>query len=359
MYLAYSIYFLWLMFYEYATNKKNNKLLIFSCVLIAILASIRYQIGTDYDSYFSLFRSLLQDPNSKPEIEIGWRYITYSLSFLGFNEYGCFAFWGSVTVLLLYYGLKKHAAFPLIGCGIFFFAYTVGALFNGMRQILVCVIIIASLNVILERKHGKAICIFLIALSIHKIAIILIPLYLLVMYDPVVGKHKYWILFAALCIGIGGYCIRLMLFSLDYMPSGAIAHSIDFNLNSEDLAQREWHWLGITKRVMLVLIVLYLSDKVKDKWRYSCIAVPLYYWGNVIALLLLSHLTIASRTCLVVKILDLLILPSFLLVSDSPQWKRVIMAAIIIWCLYAFYGTLFTRVDVETVYPFKTIFDSV
>ena len=52
MYLAYSIYFVWLMLYEYATDRKNTILLAISCGLIALLTSIRYQIGTDYNKLF-------------------------------------------------------------------------------------------------------------------------------------------------------------------------------------------------------------------------------------------------------------------------------------------------------------------
>lgn len=354
MYLVCTIYFVWLMLYEYITNKKSAVLLAVSCAIIATLISIRYQIGSDYNNYLPMFRALLQDPNSYPSIEIGWRYITYSLSFVGFNEYGCFAFWGVVTVSLMYYGIKRHAPFPLISCGYFFFGYTIGGTFNILRQMVVCAIVIAGLDIIKNRRHWTALCLFLIALSIHRVAILLPPLYILVIYDRIIGKHKYWILFAALFLGIGGYAISLLLASTHYMPHGIITSKTVEYLTEIKFNESEWGIISIAKRFLLVLGILCLSEKIYSKWDYARVTVSLYFWGNTLALLLLSSFVMSRRICLLVKILDLLILPSLLLVSEKPMWKKIVITVIIAWCLFAFYRSLSLT---PNAYPFRTIFD--
>ncbi|MGD9127235.1 MAG: EpsG family protein [Planctomycetia bacterium] len=357
MYWIYSVYFIGVMLYGYH-RRKNDALLAFSCFAIAFLAAIRYRIGIDYDSYLVMFRGLLRDPNSRPQLEVGWRYITHFLSYLGFNEYGCFAFWAFATMTLVYYGIKKYSPYPLISCSIFFFAYTLGGLFSGMRQIVASTILVLSLDVIKKRKHVTVCCISLLtAICVHKVAIVIIPIYFLVAYDNIIGKHKYWILFASLGFGVLGYCVNLILFLLEYLP-GSLSRSIETCISISESDGMSWGVFAIARRVGIVLIALYLFEEVKKRWEYCCVAVPLFFWGNAMAFLLLASYNIAGRTGTFLKIMELLIFPSFLLVSDNPHWRRGVMVFILCWCLGFFYLTLFCGVHADEIYPFKTIFEA-
>lgn len=175
MLLAYIIYTLsmqLLVFAGYIRRciKKNITIYIAICI-VALILGLRYNVGNDYLPYKEIF--VFQNFEA---VEWGYALLNRVLYELGFHYTSIFILIAFLQFFFFYKGVEKY---PSILPYAFFFYFTTIYIFfalNGMRQALAFSMFIYALSFIHEGKYWRYILILLIASSIHKSALILVPL---------------------------------------------------------------------------------------------------------------------------------------------------------------------------------------
>ena len=355
MYFIGSCYFIGIAAWEQIKPKLTNANLVvaFSALLVVILAGIRYEVGTDYITYFNAFQGLLQDPNFFPQFEVGWCYITYFLSYVGFDVYGIFAFWACVAILPFYYGLQRYSPYPLFSFCCFFLVYNAPCLYNFMRQTVVMGILIGSIGLIKERRHVPLFFIFLFAVSIHRSAIILLLFYFLIEIKSI-EKYRYAILIAAFTLGWFSVSKTLLLHLSPLVMPGSIIRKIEayfvYRQGGLDV-------VNILQRMFVLVPALIFYKPLVRAWKYNEVTIGFYFWGCVVYFLLADSYDIATRLNTTTKILDIIIVPSFLCIAKGSV-KILLFVLIILWGVSVLYAFLFMSLHSDCYYPFRTIFAS-
>ncbi len=195
-------------------SKKSTKILKIiiittSICLLSLLAAVRYNVGTDYNSYFQIYNSI---NNNFSNILIFNFYqepgnvIIYRLSYLIFNNYkSMFFIFSFITSTFFVLGIIKYEKIINVKLSIFMFLsmYFLVSL-NGMRQMLaVSLLFYGSFYLVSNKSIIKFLIIIAIAGLFHKSAyfmIFLIPYYYYIK-DKTIQKSYIIVLFITL-IGV-------------------------------------------------------------------------------------------------------------------------------------------------------------
>ncbi len=117
MFSTYLIYFLVLSLSTtslYFADRANSRLkkaifVTLSFMIVFVIASIRYNVGSDYPNYAEIFYSI-QGGGSK-DIEVGFRYLNLFFSSLGFGFQGFVVFVSFITYLIFYSSYPKEKSY--------------------------------------------------------------------------------------------------------------------------------------------------------------------------------------------------------------------------------------------------------
>ena len=166
--------------YGKRNTKTINNILVISCAIILIFVSgFRYCVGSDYLTYTNLYSKFLTDELSffsQPALAIVAR-----ISAFIFNDYATWFFLMAViTIVPVIYIIKKDSIsfsisiilYMLLGC----WHYS----FNTIKQCAAASMLLLGYKYIKERKFFKWCLICLIASFFHISALLMIPLYFLI-----------------------------------------------------------------------------------------------------------------------------------------------------------------------------------
>ncbi len=153
------------------------------CMILALVAGLRYDVGFDYNNYIEMFNdtpSLFTSGSlSSVPMELGYVvFISIMKSIVNSFQFQLLVF-SIVSMYLLYKSILKSSPYPLISiflyvCFFFFFS-----LMGQMRQAIAMIIIyFAYLSLVKEEKIKFFLLVFLAA-SFHFGAILFLPMYFL------------------------------------------------------------------------------------------------------------------------------------------------------------------------------------
>jgi len=169
------------------SKKKSpqNRLLLFVGILIpSIFAGIRYNVGTDWRTYLSIYNyahchSLFDFLSQQFGREVGTWIFAQCAGILGGYQWFFFLYAFAMLAIVVHVLRTQYPKVPL-GQAVFVFllgTFTGG--FNIMRQSLAACIIFAGMKYVFERKPGKYGLSILIASAVHTSAFICLPIYIL------------------------------------------------------------------------------------------------------------------------------------------------------------------------------------
>lgn len=186
------------------TKKKKNKIEIFDIIVVLIIifiASIRYKVGADYESYYNFYRNILYKYstfyegiiNSANPFMYMLAYITKMLlskNYYG-NQYGIF--W---TTSIIIYGITlftiiKRSEKPAYSFLLFGMLGFLGNTTNILKQWLAMSIILYSLKYLQNNKYIHFILLSAISIGFHPTAIIMIILSLIAKKGIKPNKNYY------------------------------------------------------------------------------------------------------------------------------------------------------------------------
>ena len=192
MFQAYFVYSILLLFllpsiWMYSkSNEKTRSFVLFVIMLFfSLVIGLRYNVGTDYMPYKDIY--IMQ---YFPDVESGFALMNRILYWLGLPFSSIFIL---VAFLQLYFFVKGVESInkKYLPLAIFFY-FTTLYLFlslNVLRQTLAFSILVYSIKFIVEKKIFKYVLTIFLASTLHKSALVLLPLYFIINNDWLL-KHR-------------------------------------------------------------------------------------------------------------------------------------------------------------------------
>ena len=177
-----------------------------SLLIYVTISSLRWLMSWDYNQYYSYYVSMQSlGEFSRENYEPGFHLITLGLARAGMHFAFYFGFWAALHITLLYYALRKRKCLlPWIALCIFLGPYYIQWM-SLLRQAVVECLFVLLVELIVRRKFWLYLLISLLVMTVHKMAILLLPLYLV----PLIKLRgiKRWTPFALLltCVILGSF----------------------------------------------------------------------------------------------------------------------------------------------------------
>ena len=181
--------------------------ILLAMLIYVVVASCRWLTSWDYNMYYSYFISMQSIGKfSRQNFEPGFALITVGMARAGCHFALYFAFWAIAQVLMLYYAFRhRKVLLPWLALCVFmgpYFIFWMGF----VRQSVVEALFVLMVELIVRRKFWYYLLLSLVAISIHRMCVLFIPLYLVPLIK-VPTKAKRWLPFVllALCFIMGSY----------------------------------------------------------------------------------------------------------------------------------------------------------
>ena len=177
-----------------------------SLLIYIAVSSFRWLMSWDYNQYFSYYVSMQSlGEYSRENYEPGFHFITLGMARAGMHYAFYFGLWAALHITLLYYALRhRKCLLPWIALCIFLGPYYIQWM-SLLRQAVVECLFVLMVELIVRRRFWIYLILTLLAMTLHKMAILLLLLYLVPLIK--VRHIGRWVPFAVLltCVALGSF----------------------------------------------------------------------------------------------------------------------------------------------------------
>lgn len=296
--------------------KKYYATIILICLLLILHDGLRWEIGTDWGSYYSFFIGT----SDNQHIDMGYRLMTDIFHYISDNYTVfliCYAFFVYIVIykLVCSYSPQPIASICLYYCGML-------GMLGCNRQILALMFCIISLKYIFERNFLKFLICVIIALSFHKTSIIWLPTYFLVNCHY---NSKTLLFVSVLCffVGISGLINKIpYLGILNYIDDLSSTTSFAGYVADKEFAAS---LMGPLKRIFIILLALSVRKNINDS-KYDFL-VLLYVIGSCIFMCFNGSVIqlFAGRGTMYFNIFEIIIIPYIASFIRAPKQMKVVI----------------------------------
>ena len=183
--------------------------ILLAMTIYVVVSSFRWLTSWDYNMYYSYFVSLQSlGEFSRVNFEPGFAFITNVMARAGFHFAIYFAFWAILQVVLLYYAFRhRKVLLPWLALCVFLGPYYIFWM-GFVRQSVVEALFVLMVELIVRRKFWYYLLLSVVAVSIHKMCVLFIPLYFVPLIRvPGSARVKRWLPFVllAICFLLGSF----------------------------------------------------------------------------------------------------------------------------------------------------------
>lgn len=256
----------------------------------AFVFGCRWGVGVDHLSYLD---SYLVGGSERHEALFGL--VETFMSEHGFHYAFYFGFWALWDIVLLFYCVKDHKyLFPLLALMLMLTSNYL-SMMNTMRQHAAMVVFLVSLNYISEKKPLKYLVCCLVAIALHKSAVILFVLY------PILSIRNDWFKSIWLQLLLYAVCFYLQFHFTSVVewiekPFSWFSETMDYEYyNMDMLFSDQWSrdkfgkntGLGPIINIVRILPVIFYSKKMKSYFDFPLFKLiyTLWFTGELMALL--------------------------------------------------------------------------
>ena len=304
----------------------------------AFVFGCRWDVGVDYLDYLYTY---LRGGSQRHEMLFGL--VEYYLSENGYHYAFYFGFWALWDIVLLFYCVKDHKyIFPFLAL-MLMLASTYLSMMNTMRQNAAMVVFLVSLHYIDKRKLVKYLVCCLVAMTLHKSAVILFALY------PILLIKNDWFKSIWLQLLLYAVCFYLQ-FYFDSVaqwiekPFTWFSEEVDYEqYNMNMLFSDRWSrdkfgqntGLGPIINLIRVLPVILYSRKLKLYFNFPLFKIlyTLWFFGVLLALLFGSSI-ILNRIVMYFTIVKPIMYSFFLYYCFKSKNNLNILLGVVIILLY-------------------------
>ena len=179
--------------------------IIAAITIYTLVSSVRWLTSWDYNMYYNYYVCMQSlDIYSRENFEPGFALITNLMSKAGLHFSVYFGFWAALQIVLLYYALRhRKMLLPWIAVCIFLGPYYVQWM-NTIRQSVVECLFVIMVELAIRRKFWIYLLLTLMVTLIHKMSILLIPLYFVPLI-PLKGVKRWMPCVLLLLCGVLGH----------------------------------------------------------------------------------------------------------------------------------------------------------
>jgi len=342
-------------------NGHQVKPLVFwgSVVLLILISSIRWNVGTDWYSYIEFYTNI-RSYVAHPELnmmERGFTYINYAIASLNLG------YTALLTIMaFLMIGIKAKVIFEhrqIMMLSLFlYYCYFLADIF-GVRQFLAISLTLYSVRFIVDRRFLPFLLVVLIAASIHITAIFFVFSYWIyhIRYSPLL---LYSALLLALLLGfmdIGGFAVETVL-KIVGVDSRVGDKLMEYGKDGMETAQGNPYVsfaVGVAKRALFLPLFISCQRFISPLHRNRYTGyLNLLIFGNIIYLLFMISLPVIARLSTGFLLFEIFIL-GYLVIAVQNKWLRMLaFLMVVLFGAFRLYNLIAVYWDLYI--PFETIF---
>ncbi|MEN5058247.1 EpsG family protein [Sphingobacterium kitahiroshimense] len=332
-----------------------RKILIIPFVVLFVLASIRWERGTDWQSYINLFENV-DNIFYLLAFEPGFYYLNYIVASISDNYTIVLILQAIIIYGLHFHIIKKYSISPFVSLMIWFGFY-MGSIFF-VRFNVALAITLFSFIFIAERKFWKFLICILIAFSFHRSAILFIPAYFL--FDKTFTRKQLLLgmtlsFFLSAIFGIGLNFLGTI--NLGIISEKATAYAEAGSEYAEEPTRSAFQIMlvGSSYRILLLLLIVgfYYELYVENKTFRGLL--NLYFAGMCIFIIVTPVSVSVARMSQYYEYFQFLMIPYFILRFEYRSNRNLVLVCIMLFYLMRLKSNVSFYEDLYV--PYKTIFN--
>ena len=309
--------------YEQQGFKSRNIALAIVCSVFAIIAGLRSWEWPDTGIYIvSFWRTHTLSEFSFTDrpmaySEIGFYFLASIIKTILDDDRFYLMVISGLTFYFLFKDLKKYSLFPLVGLFAYISRFYIGRNFIQMRAGLAYVILMLSIKYIYEKDWKRYFIIVFIAWTIHRSALIAIPLYFICNWIKVKKWHVYVAIVVSFLIG---------LFGQGFMHNFIEDNASDLTITAytEQGDKRYVESLGLSNPIIyfqcfILLIYTFLEKRLASQDKYYYIFRTAYLYSTSILICFCSYKVLAARTASIYATLEFAIIPALIYMFNKKN----------------------------------------
>ncbi|MBU3197731.1 EpsG family protein [Clostridium estertheticum] len=307
---------------ELSTKLNMKKLFNVIFILLTLMSSLRYGVGSDFFNYMYIYSGIpkLNNPYFKTVVahtEYGYNVIQGF--FKMFNlDYSVFVFViTAITMLLFYLYIKKNSRHYMVSLLIFYSMYYFTYINSGIRQGLAIGLFLVVLLPMLQKKEYLKYVLFTLLFSLIHSSIVIVLVLPLIYFN--VNKENF--IMMILCASIISFAnIGFLL-----KPFGRIYTSYQYYLGAQI------NIFPIISRVVIFSIIVILYKSVSNKIKIEDKNIMKYYIvGIIIYITFCRSELLSSRLNVYFKCFEIILIPNLIQIIHHKQKKLLISYVICI-----------------------------
>ena len=295
-------------------SKYKDKLLIFSLCVLTFLIGLRsgwpdeivYQVAFENAPRPWVFITQKVEPYGYEET--GYLFLASLIKCVVNSSLFYFLTMGGLSMYLLYKGLTKYCAIPLIGLCDYIGRFLLNRDFTQMRSSLAILLIILAIKFIYDRKLVAYMLVILLAYQFHHLALLGIPLYFL--YKVCINKSAI----------IGGLLLAMLLSQIAASSISGTVENYSQDLNYDTYVQDDYveQALGLRNpmiyfQIGVLMLYSFMEPVLARQNQYYYLFRWAYFYSTLILIFFCNYTALSGRTSTVFATCEMFILPSIAL----------------------------------------------
>lgn len=341
-------------------RKKTKRTFVFMLIVMALIEGLRWEIGTDWENYYSAFMQLSEDVH----MDFGYILLNRIVYYI-YPNYSLFVFLFAITTyFVIGKTIIKYSPVPFVSLCLYYCMMT--GYLGCNRQILAMLICLLSIKYVLQRDLYIFLLFIMMAMSCHITAIMFVPVYFI---PNVKFRTKTIIIIVLSCFFVG---VTKLVNRLPFVEYLAIIDSASGSSSFSSYLDQDFTGvsiLGSLKRVFFTCLFLTLlkSSRMKlanvemSTFKFFLYA---YIYGNCIYLVFngSSLQLLAGRGTMYFNIFEIILVPYLLKYNNfftSVKDRKLVWLAFFILAFYFLqrdmnYYYLMDGIDIFR--PYRSIF---
>lgn len=242
--------------------------MVLSLLIFAFFSGVRYDVGVDYLGYLDNYKHISFDGRSSLNIESGFLWITKLFAENEFHFSFYFGFIALLQILFIYLAFRDEKyLYPTL----IFIIITNGTYFtwmNGIRQSIVFCIFVFMVTLIKERRYILYFLLMFVGYYIHKSAILLIPISLLIFTKRDFFKNI-WLQILLLILAVYFSSTNVWNYFMEYLDRAISLFGYDESYGNIQKTMFVWEQdyrkgLRFYLPIIMYLIIAVLNKKIKE-----------------------------------------------------------------------------------------------
>jgi hypothetical protein len=330
-------------------------MLFIAYVLLVVQVGLRWESGTDWNSYLNHFKSISDFSSTSPLLngfEYGYSIFVWLVKIV-IPDYSFFLLLHAIIYYFLIFKSFQRYSPSLYLSLMLFYALSMG-LMGSNRQLLALAICLFALRYIVDKKPVIFFLLILLAVNFHTSAFIFLVYYFLNREL----KPFSVVLIIGVSFVIGKSQLPIAFFSfMGDLIGGNVSKRFFFYLEAAEnvLSEYKLSVIGLLKRLIFLFLFYLSGKKLSKELPYYNVMLNGYIFGMAFYFLFSGTLLVmVSRGSIFFNVMEPLLIASQIRLLKITENKVVIIAMLVVFSVFFFFQSIATYP--ELFLPYKGVF---